>query len=194
MLIKDKAYLYHYFERDVGPFKPLTALPFEKAKEVLIDQKDAGKFYHPNIDQFLQKRYDHDKKLYDTFIARGGRPQLTTPIYMMFGEHKQWVSAYENPEIIKISLTEFDPKTISFTYGDSFAVFDSALFGEEEYWNKIYFIDEILKIIDRHGFPPHVEYDFKRGIYPLDRHINHQLKYVEAHVWDDTILNKYTPK
>jgi len=39
-----------------------------------------------------------------------------------------------------------------------------------------------------------VEYDFKRGIYPQDKHINHHLKYIEAHVWSDKILDKYRKK
>lgn len=46
-------------------------------------------------------------------------------------------------------------------------------------------------MIERNGFPPYVEYDFKRSIYPKDKNINHHLKYVEAHVWNDEILNKY---
>jgi len=48
-----------------------------------------------------------------------------------------------------------------------------------------------LAIVARHGFPPHVEYDFKRGIYPTDKPLHHHLRYVEAHVWDDAVLNKY---
>jgi len=83
---------------------------------------------------------------------------------------------------------------VSFSYGDSFAVFNPALFGAEEYWNKLYFADEILEVINRNGFPPYVEYDFKRGIYPTDKSINHHLKYVEAHVWDDEVINKYRIK
>ena len=186
-----EVFLYHYFERDFGPFMPLTALPVEEARKILIAQRASGKPGNPDIDGFLQNRYGRDKKLRDVFIAHGGRPQRTAPIYMMLGEHRQWESAYENPAVIQIPLKAFDPLTVSFTYGDSFAVFNEALFGEEEYWNKIYFAHEILEVIKRHGVPPYVHYDFKRGIYPADRHINHHLKYVEAHAWDDTILNKY---
>ena len=185
-------YLYHYYEKDFGPFMPLTALPMEQAREILLAQKAAGKFHNPNIEGFLQNRYNRDKQLHDAFIAHGGKPQLTAPVYMMLGEHKQWESAYENPAVIKIPLDEFDPLTVSFTYGDSFAIFNPKLFGEEEYWNKIYFADEILEVIARNGFPPYVEYDFGRGIYPTDKHINHHLKYVEAHVWDNEILKKYS--
>ena len=49
--------------------------------------------------------------------------------------------------LFKIPLKEFDPLTVSFTYGDSFAIFNPALFGEEEYWNKVYFADEILDVV-----------------------------------------------
>ena len=38
---------------------------------------------------------------------------------------------------------------------------------------------------------PHVDYDFKRGIYPKDKPINDQLKYIEAHVWSDKMLHAY---
>ena len=169
----------------------LTELPIEEARQLLIEKKNTGNFGNPDIEGFLRNRYNRDKQLREIFIEHGGKPQRAAPIYMMLGEHRQWESAYENPAVIKIPLKEFDPLTVSFTYGDSFAIFNPKLFGEEEYWNKIYFADEILEVVERLGFPPHVEYDFKRSIYPTDKHINHHLKYVEAHVWDDEVLNKY---
>ena len=184
-------YLYHYFEREFGPFMPLTALTFEKARQILISPKAAGKFHNPDIDVFLKKRYDRDKRLREIFVEHGGKPKKTTPVYMMLGEHTQGESAYENPATIKIPLKEFDPLTVSFTYGDSFAILNTELFGEEEYWNRVYFADEISEVIKRCGMPPHIEYDFKKGIYPTDNSINHHLKFVEAHIWDDKILNKY---
>ena len=190
----EKHYLYHYFERSFGPFQMLAALPMEEARQILLEKRAAGEFGRPDIDAFLKKRYDADKRLYDAFIAHGGKPQRTAPGYMMLGEHKQWESAYNEPAFIKIPLEEIDPLTVSFTYGDSFAIFNPKLFGEEEYWNKIYFADEILQVIERCGYPPHVEYDFKRGIYPKDKHLNSHLKYVEAHVWDNDITNRYRAK
>ena len=170
---------------------PLTAFPIERAREILTLQKAAGKFHNPDIDGFLLKRYSRDQKLRDLFIEHSGRPQRENPIYMFLGEHHQWESAYENPAVIRIPMDEFDPMTVSFTYGDSFAVLNPELFTDEEYWNKIYFVDEILEVIERLGIPPYVEYDFKHGIYPADKHINKHLKYVEAHVWADDVLSRY---
>lgn len=187
-------YLYHYFERSFGPFRPLTALPMEEARQILLEQRAAGQFRNPDIEGFLRKRYERDEKLRDVFISHGGRPVRIAPIYMMLGEHRQWESAYDAPTVLKIPLDEFDRLTVSFTYGDSFAIFDPTLTGDEEYWNRLYFADEILDVIGRHGFPPYVEYDFKRGIYPKDKHINHHLKYVEAHVWSDDVLDRYRSK
>jgi hypothetical protein len=125
--------LYHYFERDFGPFMSLTALPFEEAKQLQLEKKAAGKPVNPDIEGFLRKRYSRDEQLRNAFIEHGGRPKNTAPVYFMLGEHRQWESAYETPAVIKIPLEEFDPLTVSFTYGDSFAIFNPALFGEEEY-------------------------------------------------------------
>jgi len=187
----DEVYLFHYFERGFGPFMPLTALPKRKARKILLARKAAGKIGNPDVEGFLKKRYAANKRLYDAFMEHGGRPKKRNPVYFFLGEHRQWESAYENPAVVKIPLREFDPLTVSFTYGDSFAVFNPALFGEEEYWNRVYFADEMLELIERIGFPTHVDYDFKRGIYPKDKHINHHLKYVEAHVWADEVLDRY---
>lgn len=169
----------------------LTALPFQEAKELLTAQKAAGKFHNPDIDGFLKQRYDRDEKLRHLFVAHGGRPQMKNPIYMFFGEHRQWASAYEDADVIQIPMAAFDRLSVSFTYGDSFAVLNPALFGAQEYWNTVYFADEILEVIERHGFPPYIAYDFKKGIYPADKNINHHLKYVEAQIWDETVLDRY---
>jgi len=183
--------LYHYFERDFGPFRAFTELSMDQARQVLLAQKAAGKAVNPDIEGFLQKRYGRDAQLREAFLQHGGRPERANPYYMFLGEHPQWASAYDTPEVIKIPLREFDPLTVSFTYGDSFAVLNPALFGPEEYWGKIYFANEILGLVERIGFPPHVDYDFKRGIYPKGAHINECLKYVEAHVWSDEVPDKY---
>ncbi|MFO7637221.1 MAG: hypothetical protein R6W96_07920 [Clostridia bacterium] len=184
-------FLYRYFERSKDPFLSMTELPIEQAREMLISMQEAGKPGNPNIDGFLNKRYERDKMLRDAFIAHGGKPERSSPIYFFLGEHRQWESAFENPAVIRIPLDEFDRETVSITYGDSFAVLNPALYNEEEYWGKVYFADEILEVIERNGYPPHIEYDFKLGVYPQDKHINDQLKYIEAHVWSNKILEKY---
>ena len=183
--------LYHYYERSIGPFRMITELPMDAAKALLLQKSAEGKFHHPNIDGFLARRYDHDRRLREAFIKRGGKPTRTAPIYMMLGAHPQWESAYDEAAVIKIPLDAFARAHVSFTYGDSFAVFDPILYRDKEYGQRVYFADEILALIERLGMPKHVDYDFKRGIYPTDMPINHHLKYVEAQVWDDTVIDRY---
>jgi hypothetical protein len=180
MSSNQKQFLYRYYEQSESPFLSMTELPMEQVREMLIALQKAGKFGNPNIEAFLKKRYDRDTMLRDAFIRHGGKPERSSPIYFFLGEHRQWASAFEEPAVIKIPLDEFDPKMVSFTYGDSFAVFNPALYGSEEYWGKIYFANEILEVIERNGYPPYIEYDFKRGIYPKDKNINEHLKYIEA--------------
>ena len=185
-------YLYHYFERAFGPFKSIADRPLEEAREILLAEKAAGKPINPDLEGYLQKRYNRDRQLREAFLLRGGQPQRTAPVFMVLGQQDcQWASAYENPDSIQIPLEEFDPLTISFTYGNSFAVLSPALFGPEEYWGQVYFADEILGVIERHGYPPHVEYDFKRKIFPKDKPIDQHLLFVEAHVWSDEVVGRY---
>ncbi|MEI6579619.1 MAG: hypothetical protein WCN92_09185, partial [Eubacteriales bacterium] len=86
----DVHYLYHYFERSFGPFRSLTDLPMEEARQILLERRAAGYIGNPDVEGFLRKRYDRDKKLREAFIAHGGKPVRVSPIYMMLGEHKQW--------------------------------------------------------------------------------------------------------
>lgn len=181
----------HYFERAEVPFLSIGELPYGEARPILLTRQKLGKPGNPDVDGFLEKRYSRDEALYEAFLARGGKPERKAPVYFFLGEHPQWASGMDNPAIIKIPLHEFSREILSFTYGDSFAVLNPDLFGTEEYWGKVYFSEEILGVISRNGYPPHVEYDFKKNIYPTSLPLNHCLKYIEAHVWSNTVLEKY---
>jgi len=184
-------YLHYYYNRDLGPFKMLTDLPIEQARQ-LITQKTATKSTkNTDVEGFLRMRYDCDARLHREFAARGGKITRQNPVYMMLGDHPPWATAYENPAMIKIPLAEIDPMTVSFTYGDSFVVLNPGKFESEEYWGKVYFRDEILELINRIGYPPQVEYDFKDENYAKYTPAADHLLYVEAHVWCDDLLDRY---
>ena len=82
-------FLYRYYEKNSDPFLTLTSLPFEEARALFLTKKAAGEQIPPNIDTFLQKRYDRDKILREAFVARGGNPVRTSPIYMMRSEERR---------------------------------------------------------------------------------------------------------
>jgi hypothetical protein len=98
---------------------------------------------------------------------------------------------YNEPAYIKIHISEFDPETISFTYGDMFPAFNPELDDGMEYRSNVYFYDEILQLIKKYGYPEKVKYSIKDAVYPKSAPINHFLKYIEAHVWSDDVPEKY---
>jgi hypothetical protein len=183
----DILHLYHYYERRCPPFMTLTALPYDKARETLI----AINTRIPDIDNFLTRRYAAEENLRNQFKARGGKPQLSAPIYMTLGPNKGMTTWFNKPAVIKIPFCEFDPLTVSFTYGDSMPVFKPELNTGEEWWGKVYFYNEIIALLEKYGLPEDPEYDMNGGIYPKGKFIRDYLKYIEAHVWSNDVLGKY---
>jgi len=192
MGIYDTKHLYHYYEKDQVPFRSISSLPFSEAEKVLHALREKNEhLVHPNIKWFLEWRYNIDKTVRDNFIAIGGKPVRTAPVYFSLGANKGIGTWFENAAVIKIPIEEIDLATVSFTYGDTLAVFNSKLDTGEEWWGKVYAYDGILKIIDKYGYPEDVEYDGAKGILPKDKSLGHYLKYIEAHVWCDEVFNRH---
>ena len=187
-MINNTKHLCHYYEKTCPPFRTITSLPFDEAATIVRTWRGVGEVW---VNNFLDLRYHRDKNLRDKFIAIGGKPVLTAPVYFTLGENKGMTTWYNNAACIKIPVSEFDFDTVSFTYGDNFAVFNPNLNTGEEYWGNIYKYDGILKLIDKYGFPEDPEYHMGKRIFPQEKPINHYLKYIEAHVWNDDVLDKY---
>lgn len=185
----DTHHLYHCHERGQPPFRTLTSLPMEEAKvnarKILADMSESF------ISGFLQRRYERDQMLRGAFLAIGGKPVRSAPVYFTLGPNEGMKTWFDDPVQVKIPVSAFDPDTVSFTYGDSFAVFNPALDTGEEWWGRVYRYDEILRLIDARGFPEDPPYHMRKRVFPEGRPINHILKFVEAHVWSDEVLERY---
>ena len=187
-------YLYHYYEKTCEPFRTITALPFEEALVVYT----AYRAENPNSgvttpEWYLNRRYNMEKIVRDKFIEIGGKPVRTAPVYFTLGANKGMETWYNNPTYIKIPVDEFDLDTVSFKYGDMFPVFRASLNTGEEWWGEVFKYDGILKLIDKYGFPEDPEYNMKKRYFPFPegKNIGMYLKFIEAQVWDDTVLHKY---
>ena len=185
-------YLYHYFDRERGLFRSLTALPFAEAKAVLLArQEENPRSVNPHIGWFLTRRYADEKTVREQFISIGGKPVRTAPVYCTLGPNEGMKTWFDNADCIKMPVSAFDPDTVSFTYGDLFAVFNPALNTGEEWWGQVYRYEEILRLVEKYGLPEDPAYDMKKWIFPKDRPINQYLKYIEAQVWSDEALDRY---
>ena len=118
-------------------------------------------------------------------FSEGSLPKagLYREISALYGsEHSPWLSTwFENSAFIKIPIEEFDLKTVSFTYGDlTLSLARDPIRWTERNTVKLYTYDEILKLI-KYGLPQDWNDD---GRYGPER-------YIEAHIWNDEIIDKY---
>ena len=187
--MRDLDYLYHYYEKNEPPFRTLTALSYDEAKNIICTGLTENTKF--DVDKFLKLRYDRDRKLREKFIEIGGKPIRNAPVYFTLGGNEGMKTWFKEADCIKIPFKILDPSTVSFTYGDSFAVFNPLLNTGEDWWGNIYNYDGINKIIEKYGFPEDPPYNMQKRIFPKDRNINDCLKYIEAHVWSNEILNEY---
>ena len=102
---------------------------------------------------------------------------------MTLGANHYCKTWYKCGDYIEIPLGEFDLSTVSFTYGDSFPTIDPTHGDTSEYRQTVYKYDEILKIINKYGWPS-AKWDDENTPYwtPM---------YVEAQVWSDTPIDEY---
>ena len=177
--------LYHYFDKNIGPFKNLSDLEIDEAKELLENIKRN----RPNCQcakrqpSYVEDRLYYVNILRNEFQKKGGKIERQVPHYMVV-EHSPWLSTwYDNSGFIKIPIEEFDLSTLSFTYGDSHPTFSPRVNDGKEYRKKLYTYEEILQIIEKYGLPQEWNDDGKYG----------PERYIEVHIWSDETIKKYIP-
>jgi hypothetical protein len=178
--------LYHYYDKSIGPFINLSAVSNEEAIAILFSIKK-GK---PNTQcasrdmEYMFRRRMYEDIIKKEFIKKGGIVKRDFPHYMVV-EQSPWLNTwFENSAFIKIPIAEFDLSTISFTYGDSHPTFSPWPRDDDwkEYRRKLYTYYEILEIIKKYGLPQDWNNDGNHG----------PERYVEAHIWSDETISKYT--
>jgi hypothetical protein len=179
-------YLYHYYDKSVGPFVNLSDLPPEEAEAVLAAIKEKK----PNVQSakrhptYIEDRRAYEEILRQEFAKKGGKLLRKAPHYMVV-EHSPWLSTwFENSATIRIPIEAFDTATISFTYGDSHPVFSPRpnKMDGQEYRKRLYTYEEILGIIEKYGLPQDWNDDGAHG----------PQRYIEAHIWSDETIKQYT--
>jgi hypothetical protein len=178
-------YLYHYFDKKIGPFVNLSDIPIDKAKDILNIIKQTK----PNVQSakrhpaYMEDRHYYEEILKTEFLKKGGIMKRKCPHYMVI-EHSPWLSTwFENSTFIKIPIEDFDLRTVSFTYGDSHPVFSPRKnkMDNKKYRNKLYTYHEIIGLIEKYDLPQKWNDD---GTYGPER-------YIEAHIWCDETINEY---
>jgi hypothetical protein len=157
-------------------------LTIENAQEISNElKKENTTLAAQRYDGYLQRRRELEEVVRDIFVSKGGKPIRKVPHYMTLGEC-DWIRTwYNDGAYIKIPITDFDLKTVSFTYGDMFPNFSDRVNDDSEYRRTAYMYTEILQIINKYGYPNGVS---KSGMPS-------PLRYVEAQIWSDEVIDRY---
>ena len=178
-----KMYLYHYYDKTIGPFKNLSESSQEEAAKIMekIKAEKPGAFCTKRNPDYMEKRRYYEEILRQEFLKKGGIIQREVPHYMVVEKCDFLESWYENSKFLKIPIEQFDKRTISFTYGDSHPTFSDKVNDGKEYRKKLYTYDEILEIIKKYGLPQSWNPDGKLG----------PERYVEVHIWSDETIKLF---
>ncbi|WP_020616448.1 hypothetical protein [Paenibacillus daejeonensis] len=167
--------LYHYYEKERGPFRNLSTLPADEA-QLILDQLKLQQqvFASKRSDDYLRTRQTLEARARSLFIQKGGKPAQRYPHYMTLGPCnwlKQW---YNEGEVVSIPLDAIDPQIISFTYGDLFPTMRYK--DGKPYREKVYTREEIMNVVQLYGWPQVWNHDGSKG----------PERYIEAQLWDDS--------
>jgi hypothetical protein len=172
-------FLTHYYEKSAGPFSNLSMLPLEQAEQILEEiRRNGNRFASQRANDYLQKRFVLEDKIRALFTAKGGRPKLMRPHYMILGACPWLKNWYVDGQEVQIKLVSIPEHCVSFTYGDSFPAmnYDDG----KPYRGQVYTRNELEEVTERYGLPQVWNPDGKGG----------PERYIEAQIWDDTPLKE----
>jgi hypothetical protein len=188
-------YLIHAYKIGTEPFRTLSALPDEKALGIMRELYMEGSIFWERFEdpaRYLQLRRQVEDWLRSEFIAKGGKPRSSFPIYMMLGR-STWIQTMLDTATlattveIEVPLCLFNEWDVSFTYPDSMVSFiESYQKNEEsylpEYHGKVFTLCEIRSIVEANGLPG------ERWGMKLSSDLPN---YIEAQVWNHEPLLRY---
>lgn len=173
-------HLYHYYEATVGPFVNLSDLPQAEA-EIILEGIRRRKliFAGERSSEYLTIRRALEEKVRAAFIRKGGEPTRRRPHYMTLGACPWLEEWYQDGRWLRLPLTAFDPKSVSFTYGDTFPAmrYDDG----KTHRKQVYLMEDLSELINLYGLPQLWNPDGRRG---PDR-------YIEAQIWDEGALKPF---
>ncbi|PWV94484.1 hypothetical protein DFQ01_13049 [Paenibacillus cellulosilyticus] len=172
--------LYHYFDRELGPFRNLSKLTSEESEEVSNQIRLSGTtFASRRSEDYMRVRRELEAMARERFIAKGGKPRNSFPHYMTLGPCDWLKSWYVNPDVIEIPWDNFMDDSVSFTYGDLFPTM--RYHDDKPYRKQVYTKLEIMELIAKYGFPQDWNKDGDKG----------PERYIEVQVWDENELGRY---
>jgi hypothetical protein len=171
----------------------MSYLPDDEAERIgdaLLDENPKAFQRFRKFPTYWPRRRRTDQWVRSEFEKKGGRPVEPYPQYLVLGT-SSYISALGDDggyAEIRIPLSEFDPKEVSFTYSDCMvSLWLHEAQQQEQYYNpeihgKVFTLPEVLELVTTHGIPD--------GEWDTDPKRSFDF-FVEAQVWSFRPLKKY---
>lgn len=188
-------HLIHFYRIGTEPFQSLSTLSDRDAVQIMKDYYVEGsvlweRFKDPS--HYMRTRRQIEHWLHQEFIAKGGAPQESYPIYMVLGRSKWLLTATDPATLtttaeIQVPLSLFRECDISFAYPDSMISVPMANQKESEYYlpdyhGKLFTLSEVCSIVESNGLPGENWGTNLPSFMPI---------FIEAQVWNQEALQEY---
>lgn len=168
----DELYAFRVFDKNIDPRTTATMFSWEEMCADYVRRYNSEEEGY----QKARVRKVMEGTIRDAFIKKGGKPVNAYALYFSIGKSPldYIMKGFKNPSYLKIPLSIFNESVVSFTYGNAAVAF----FREDrhETTRKVYFMSEIIEIINKYG---------------IDIIYRDRKSFVEMQLWDDLTDNYY---
>ena len=128
MLNFDELYIVNYCHQNCIPLKNIVRLPereaFSLAHDLAVKNPNTTAFFRfADFKNYYSLRINQDNYLYKMFISLGGKPKEKHPLSFVFQGSDFLNTWFDNGIITKLSLKDISSEFVSFTLGDSGAIY-----------------------------------------------------------------------
>jgi len=182
-------YITHYYNG--VPFRSLSALSKTEAMKVMEELCDDTPIFERCKEpvQYWENRLKAENWLRNGFKEKGGDPKDIYPFYAVFGT-ADWIESYASStgldvNLLRIPLSIFSEKDVSFTLPDSMVSFWIGRDKPKEYYNakyhgQVFTLSEVKSMMTT-DFMNNLESMIPKGTIP----------YVEAQIWNHEIAMNF---
>lgn len=175
-----KLCLVNYRHKESEACKSITELPIEEAKkmaEKLHADSDcrAHRRFGAEFERYYEDRRKAEQWMQDAFCKLGGTPERKHPLYFTVQPSATLAENYGEHCVIKIDLDEVADGDISFTFGDSMALYYT------EKLHQVYTKNELLEQLEL----------YDNDVNKILEHEDEQAVFIEAQLWNDKYLINY---
>ncbi len=173
-----KLYLVNYRHKDSIPCKSITELPLKEAKKLAEKLHTdiscrAHRRFGASFERYYEDRCKAEQWMRESFRKLGGVPERSHPLYFSVQPSEMLSESYGEHCITEIDLDEVADTDISFTIGDSMA---------------LYYTEKLHQLYTKNGLLKQLEL-YDNDVNKMLKQDKGQSTFIEAQLWNDKYLN-----